>query len=285
MMTPQEVANCTFAKSMVGGYNMASVDDFLDKLTEDYAALYKENAALKAKLKMTVDKMSEYRESEDAIRSTLLAAQKMSTAMISEAEQKREALIGDATSAAKNRMAELQQQIADAERRLASVRLQVDKELETERKRLTVGQEQLRAFIQDVRAVCSEELRNLELLPELPVDEPKPPVVQTAPAPPPAAEDAPEPARTPEAAAGEDMPDIRVVEQAVAAFAPVQNQEEAVEPPKPKQPLKLNRFQKKPPAATPPEEDPFAEDELEDASDTRVLNLDDLQFGPNYMKD
>ena len=58
MMTPQEVANCTFAKSMVGGYNMASVDDFLDKLTEDYAALYKENAALKAKLKMTVDKMS-----------------------------------------------------------------------------------------------------------------------------------------------------------------------------------------------------------------------------------
>ena len=65
MMTPQEVANCTFAKSMVGGYNMASVDDFLDKLTEDYAALYKENAALKAKLKITVDKMAEYRESEE----------------------------------------------------------------------------------------------------------------------------------------------------------------------------------------------------------------------------
>ena len=26
MMIPQEVANCTFAKSMMGGYNMASVD-------------------------------------------------------------------------------------------------------------------------------------------------------------------------------------------------------------------------------------------------------------------
>ena len=100
MMTPQEVANCTFAKSMVGGYNMASVDDFLDKLTEDYAALYKENAALKAKLKMTVDKMAEYRESEDAIRSTLLVAQKTSAAMISEAEQKRNAMIGDAAAAA-----------------------------------------------------------------------------------------------------------------------------------------------------------------------------------------
>ena len=32
MMTPQEVANCTFAKATLGGYNMASVDDFLDKL-------------------------------------------------------------------------------------------------------------------------------------------------------------------------------------------------------------------------------------------------------------
>ena len=39
MMTPQEVANFTFAKAVMGGYNMASVDDFLDKLTEDYAAL------------------------------------------------------------------------------------------------------------------------------------------------------------------------------------------------------------------------------------------------------
>ena len=29
MMTPQEVANCTFAKATLGGYNMASVDDFL----------------------------------------------------------------------------------------------------------------------------------------------------------------------------------------------------------------------------------------------------------------
>ena len=81
MMTPQEVANCTFAKSMMGGYNMASVDDFLDKLTEDYAGLYKENAALKAKLKVTVDKMAEYREEQDAIRTTLLTAQKMASAM------------------------------------------------------------------------------------------------------------------------------------------------------------------------------------------------------------
>lgn len=257
MMTPQEVANCTFAKSMVGGYNMASVDDFLDKLTEDYAALYKENAALKAKLKMTVDKMAEYRESEDAIRSTLLVAQKTSAAMISEAEQKRNAMIGDAAAAAQRRVAELQQEIAEAERRLESVRFQVDKELETERRRLSVGQEQLRAFIRDVRAVCNEELAQLDLLPDLPPEEPKP-VIQVMP---PAA--APAPAQGEEPVPEEEEEALPAPPQAVSAFAPVGV---------PAEPEDRGR-------------DPFAEEGFDDDSETRVLNLDDLQFGPNYTKD
>ena len=113
MMTPQEVANCTFAKAVMGGYNMASVDDFLDKLTEDYAALYKENAALKSKLKVVADKLEEYREVEDAMRSTLLTAQKMASSMVSEAEAKRDALIADAAGAAKRRLEEIQQELAD----------------------------------------------------------------------------------------------------------------------------------------------------------------------------
>ena len=170
MMTPQEVANCTFAKSMMGGYNMASVDDFLDKLTEDYSALFKENAALKAKLKVTVDKMAEYRESEDAIRNTLLAAQKMASSMVTEAEQKRDALIAEATRAAKARKAAIEQEVASEEHRLDEVRARVDRELKAERLRLSVGQERLRGFIQDVTSVCNGQLALLEQLPELPTE-------------------------------------------------------------------------------------------------------------------
>ena len=61
MFTPQEVSEKTFPKSssFSSGYNMASVDEFLDTLTEDYTALYKENAALKAKLKILAEKMEE----------------------------------------------------------------------------------------------------------------------------------------------------------------------------------------------------------------------------------
>ena len=41
MLTPQEVSSKTFPKAVMGGYNMVSVDEFLDKLTEDYSSLYK----------------------------------------------------------------------------------------------------------------------------------------------------------------------------------------------------------------------------------------------------
>ena len=47
MLTPQEVSEHAFAKASFGGYNMAMVDEFLDELTDDYTALYKENAALR----------------------------------------------------------------------------------------------------------------------------------------------------------------------------------------------------------------------------------------------
>lgn len=35
---------------------MASVDEFLDALTEDYTALFKENVTLKAKLKVLAER-------------------------------------------------------------------------------------------------------------------------------------------------------------------------------------------------------------------------------------
>jgi len=275
MMTPQEVANCTFAKSVMGGYNMASVDDFLDKLTEDYSALYKENAALKAKLKVTVDKMAEYRESEDAIRSTLLAAQKMSTAMISDAEKKRDELIEEGTRTVKARLGEIQGQIAEEERRLETVRQHVDQQLELERKRLEAGQSALRQFIRDVQAVCNEELAQLELLPELPVEEPAP-VVAAAPA------AVPAPPVEAESVPKEETPSAQE-DEAVAASAEAEVVQRNLA-------RILNSFKKDDEETGTPEEDPFAQPEKpekpdEDVEPTRVLNLDDLQFGSNYKRE
>lgn len=123
MITPQEAESHVFSKaSFGGGYNMAQVDAFLDNLLSDYSALYKENAALKSKMKVLVDKIEEYRATEDAMRRTLLSAQKMADSMVKEAESKKASTIAKAESEAKSRMDEIRREVANEEMRLTAAR-------------------------------------------------------------------------------------------------------------------------------------------------------------------
>lgn len=120
MLTPQEVSEHAFAKASFGGYNMAMVDEFLDILTVDYTALYKENATLKAKMKVLVEKVEEYRSTEDAMRKALLTAQKMADDLVAEAEQKRNKLLQSAEEDARVRIGQLQQSVRDEQARLVA---------------------------------------------------------------------------------------------------------------------------------------------------------------------
>ena len=117
MLTPQEVSEHAFAKASFGGYNMAMVDEFLDVLTADYTTLYKENATLKAKMKVLVDKVEEYRSTEEAMRKALLTAQKMADELVAQAEAKKAELLKNAETEAKARIAELQQDIRSEQMR------------------------------------------------------------------------------------------------------------------------------------------------------------------------
>lgn len=118
MMTPQEVAGHTFSKATLGGYNMAVVDEFLDLVTKDYTALYNDNAILKNKLKVLTETVEEYRATDDAMRKTLLAAQKMADSMVADAESKKAALLQDAENAARARIEELDVRVNAEEYRL-----------------------------------------------------------------------------------------------------------------------------------------------------------------------
>ena len=149
MLTPQEVSNRAFSKAAFGGYNMAMVDEFLDELTDDYTALYKENAALKAKMKVLVDKVEEYRATEDSMRAALLTAQKMASTMVEEAEAKKAHLIANAEAEARNKIGALQE------------------ELLFEQKRLNTAKSATAEFISKSRAVCEAQLKLLEQLPDL----------------------------------------------------------------------------------------------------------------------
>ena len=122
MLTPQDVSGKEFVKAVFGGYDMSAVDDFLETLTEDYTALYKENAILKSKIKVLVEKVEEYRSTEDAMRMALLTAQKMGDDLISEAKTKSEAMLTDTETAVNRRLSELSQEVADEEARLQAVK-------------------------------------------------------------------------------------------------------------------------------------------------------------------
>lgn len=118
MLTPQEVSERAFPKAGFGGYNMAMVDEFLDTLTEDYTALYKENTALKGKMKVLAEKIEEYRATEDAMRRALMTAQAMADEIVSDAEKKREEILERTEQEAIDRVSSLRKEAASEQARL-----------------------------------------------------------------------------------------------------------------------------------------------------------------------
>jgi len=119
MLTPQEITEKVFVKAVFGGYDMTGVDDFLEVLSADYAALYKENAILKSKLKVLVEKVEEYRSTEDAMRMALLTAQRMGEEITIEANKKKDETIRGAEQEAQARLSDTAKRIADEEYRLS----------------------------------------------------------------------------------------------------------------------------------------------------------------------
>ncbi len=125
MLTPQEVEERVFPKAKKGGYDMQDVDNFLDQLTADYTELFKENAALKRKMKVLADKITEYQETEGAMRATLLAAQKMGNEIVEEAKSKQAKILEETEGIARKRANELKQEIAALEDRTKSMKSSV----------------------------------------------------------------------------------------------------------------------------------------------------------------
>ena len=153
MLTPQEVSGRAFSKAAFGGYNMAMVDEFLDEVTDDYTALYKENAALKAKLKVLVDKVEEYRATEDSMRAALLTAQRMANTMVEEAEEKKKSMLAGAEDEARAKIGALQG------------------EIELEQRKLNAAKAATADFLQNTRELAQAQLALIERAPDLTPEE------------------------------------------------------------------------------------------------------------------
>lgn len=151
MFTPQEVSEKVFPKASFGsgGYSMSSVDEFLDALTEDYSTLFKENVTLKAKLKVLAEKVEEYRSTEDAMRQTLLTAQKMAAKLVQEAQAEKDRMLSGAKAEAAQEIQRLESEKQAAQQKLA------------------MAQEKLAEFIHRSDELCQAQSAFLQTLPEL----------------------------------------------------------------------------------------------------------------------
>ena len=100
MLTPQDLEQVSFGRATFGGYDMESVDQFLEPLLEDFTTLHKENALLKSKMKVLVGKLEEYRDNEASVKEAVINAQKTCDVMIAEAEAKCTEMLSEANAAA-----------------------------------------------------------------------------------------------------------------------------------------------------------------------------------------
>ena len=62
MLTPIDIDNYAFKRAKIGGYDIDSVEEFMEMLSIDYETLYKESSKLKEEIeesKKTVDELKE----------------------------------------------------------------------------------------------------------------------------------------------------------------------------------------------------------------------------------
>ncbi len=149
MITPQDIKEKTFEKALFGGYDMAAVDSFLEEISSDLALLQKENATLKGKMKVLVDKVEEYRGNEDALRMAVVSAQRLGNIIERESKEKAEALVADATE--------------EADRITREARVEV----EMEKARLDEAKRASAQFVENMELLCNRQLSFLEKVGEM----------------------------------------------------------------------------------------------------------------------
>lgn len=146
MTSPQDIREKTFEKAVFGGYDMGAVDDFMDTLAAEFGAVQKENSALKAKMKVLVDKIEEYRSNESALNMAILSAQKLSVQIESDARARAAAIVSEAEAKAAATLGGIDERIAQEEARLQAAKLSSAK------------------FFDSVKELCQKQLSNLDTI-------------------------------------------------------------------------------------------------------------------------
>lgn len=151
MFTPQQLDEISFARARFNGYDIDSVDEVLEPLIEDYTTLYKENALLKSKMRVLVEKLEEYRNSEASMRDAMLGAQKTCDQMVRETEAKCAQMLSDANQAAA-------ENAKNAVNLIAAENARVEEAKKAANQRIAEIQEQMKTCVQALERIKTANL-------------------------------------------------------------------------------------------------------------------------------
>ena len=135
-------------------------------------ATQKENAVLKSKMKVLVDKIEEYRANEDALNMAVLSAQKLAVQIENDARARASAMLAEADKQVKAKVGSIAEQTAAQEKRLADAKAATAK------------------FFDGVRALCNTQLKNIDAISSGIISSPEPEAVPAPRAAAPSVEDA-----------------------------------------------------------------------------------------------
>ena len=139
MITSQDIRAKGFDKAVFGGYDSASVDQFLENVARTVDDQVREISTLKSKMKILANKVEEYRSTEEAMRLAQIEA---------DAKEKAQAIMDDATGQSLEILSDLKKQIA------------------AEDAKLDAAKASYAAFMAEAREMCQRQLRFLDELPE-----------------------------------------------------------------------------------------------------------------------
>lgn len=101
MLTPLDIQNHEFKKSF-RGYNEDEVDEFLDRIVEDYEKLLRENEKLREKAGVNEKEITHYKGLEQNLQDTLIVAQKTADDVLNAARKNAKEIRDNAVNEAQN---------------------------------------------------------------------------------------------------------------------------------------------------------------------------------------
>lgn len=162
MLNLQEIRNYYFEKAGNNRYRAEDVDNFKTQVVEFVEKIIRDNNEMAKKLSAASDKLEEYREQEDSIRSALLNAQRLGDTIVRESKAKSESLINQANEKS-------DQIIEDANTK-------ADKIVNDAKEAIVDEQETLRVLKNEVSQFRSKLLdiyrKHLELINDIPKQKP-----------------------------------------------------------------------------------------------------------------